>query len=133
MFLFITLTVFSIGMLWIVSHIFCLVYGLHGVWIAWCMDCMVSGVRFREADTCTLYPLMFNCRGGGWYVMCAKAVAVIYCVGIVLIRILYSLFLDERLFVQAFCVWFCVSLEVHEHLVATCLCGCAVVKKCSCG
>ena len=37
---------------------------------------MVSGVRFREADTCMLYPLMFNCRGGGWYVMCAKSVAV---------------------------------------------------------
>ena len=40
------------------------------------MVCMVSGVRFREADTCMLYPLMFNCRGGGWYVMCAKSVAV---------------------------------------------------------
>ena len=40
------------------------------------MVCMVTGVRFREADTCMLYPLMFNCRGGGWYVMCAKSVAV---------------------------------------------------------
>ena len=40
------------------------------------MVCMVSGVRFREADTCMLYLLMFNCRGGGWYVMCAKSVAV---------------------------------------------------------
>ena len=40
------------------------------------MVCMVSGVRFREADTCMLYPLVFNCRGGGWYVMCAKSVAV---------------------------------------------------------
>ena len=40
------------------------------------MICMVSGVRFREADTCTLYPLVFNCRGGSWYVMCAKSVAV---------------------------------------------------------
>ena len=29
-----------------------------------------------EADTCMLYPLVFNCRGGGWYVMCAKFVAV---------------------------------------------------------
>ena len=37
---------------------------------------MVSGVHFKEADTCMLYPLMFNCRGGGWYVMCAKSVAV---------------------------------------------------------
>ena len=24
-----------------------------------------------------------------------------------------------------------MSLEVHEHLIATCLCGCAVVKKCN--
>ena len=40
------------------------------------MVCMVSGVHFREADTCMLYPLVFNCRGGGWYVMCAKSVAV---------------------------------------------------------
>ena len=40
------------------------------------MVCMVSGVRFREADTCMLCPLVFNCRGGGWYVMCAKSVAV---------------------------------------------------------
>ena len=40
------------------------------------MVCMVSGVRFREADTCMLYPLVFNCRGGGWYVRCAKSVAV---------------------------------------------------------
>ena len=40
------------------------------------MVCMVSGVRFWEADTCMLYPLVFNCRGGGWYVMCAKSVAV---------------------------------------------------------
>ena len=38
------------------------------------MVCMVPGVRFGEADTCMLYPLMFNC--GGWYVMCAKSVAV---------------------------------------------------------
>ena len=36
------------------------------------MVCMVSGVCFREADTCMLYPLVFNC----WYVMCAKSVAV---------------------------------------------------------
>ena len=40
------------------------------------MVCMVSGVRFMEADTCMLYPLVFNCRGGGWYVMCAKFGAV---------------------------------------------------------
>ena len=45
-----------------VSHIFCIMCG-----------CKVSGVRFREADT---YPLVFSCRGGGWYVMCAKSVAV---------------------------------------------------------
>ena len=37
------------------------------------MVCMVSGFRFREADMCML---MFNCRGDGWYVMCAKCVAV---------------------------------------------------------
>ena len=40
------------------------------------MVCMVSGVYFKEADTCMLYPLAFNCRGGGWYVMCDKSVAV---------------------------------------------------------
>ena len=40
------------------------------------MVCMVSGVRFREADTCMLYPLVFSCRGGGCYVMCTKSVAV---------------------------------------------------------
>ena len=27
---------------------------------------------------------------------------------------------------------FCVSFEVDEHLIAICLCGCAVVKKCNC-
>ena len=37
---------------------------------------MTSCVHFREADTCLLYQLMFNCRGGDWYVMCAKSVAV---------------------------------------------------------
>ena len=26
-----------------------------------------------------------------------------------------------------------MSFEVHEHLIAICLCGCAVVKKCNCG
>ena len=41
------------------------------------MVCMVSGVHFREADTCMLYPLMLNCRGGGWYAMCTKSAAVI--------------------------------------------------------
>ena len=40
-------------------------YGLHGV-----------RCSFQEADTCMLYSLGFNCRGGGWYVMCAKSVAV---------------------------------------------------------
>ena len=35
------------------------------------MICMVSSVHFRGADTC-----MFNCRGGGLYVMCAESVAV---------------------------------------------------------
>ena len=43
--------VFSIGVSW---HIFCLVYGLHGI-----------RCSFQEADTCMLYPLVFNCRGGG--------------------------------------------------------------------
>ena len=37
---------------------------------------MVSRVHFREADTCMLYPMVFSCRGGGWYVTCAKSVAV---------------------------------------------------------
>ena len=37
------------------------------------MVCIVSGVRFREAYTCMLYPLVFNCRGGGRYVTCAKS------------------------------------------------------------
>ena len=40
------------------------------------MVCMVSGVPFREAYTCMLYPLVFNCRGGGRHVTCAKSVAV---------------------------------------------------------
>ena len=48
-----------------VSHIFCLVHGLHGV-----------RCSFQGSCTCILYPLVFNCRGGGWYVMCAKSVAV---------------------------------------------------------
>ena len=26
-----------------------------------------------------------------------------------------------------------MSFEVHEHLIAICLCGCAVVKTCNCG
>ena len=44
---------------------FCLVYGLHGV-----------RCSFQEADTCMLCSLGFICRGGCWYVMCAKSVAV---------------------------------------------------------
>ena len=40
------------------------------------MVCMVSGVRFREADTWMLYPLLFNCRGDGCYVTYTKSVAV---------------------------------------------------------
>ena len=39
---------------------------------------MVSGVSFKEAATCILYLLMFNCRDGSWYVMCAKSVAVTF-------------------------------------------------------
>ena len=54
------------------------------------MVCMVSGVCFREADTCMLYPLVFNCRG------VPSLWLLLDCVRIVLIRILYSLFLDER-------------------------------------
>ena len=54
------------------------------------MVCMVSGVHFSEADTCMLYPLVFNCRGGGWYVMCAKSVAVTWLCAHCLIRSLYS-------------------------------------------
>ena len=61
------------------------------------MVCMVSGVHFREADTCMLYPLVFNCRGGGWYMLCVPSLWLLLgCVCIVLMRILYSLFLDER-------------------------------------
>ena len=45
-------------------------YILLSVWFAWC-QVFVSGKLIH-----TLYPLMFNCRGGGWYVMCAKSVAV---------------------------------------------------------
>ena len=52
---------------------FCLVYGLHGV------RCLFQGSCY------TVYPLVFNCRGGGWHVMCVKSVAVtslcaIFCV-----------------------------------------------------
>ena len=59
------------------------------------MVCMVSGVRFREADTCMLY----------WCSIVELVVDMLRvpslwlllgCVHIVLIRILYSLFLDER-------------------------------------
>ena len=39
------------------------------------MVCMVSGVCFREADTC-LNLLVLVCRGGGLYVICAKSVTV---------------------------------------------------------
>ena len=37
------------------------------------MVCMVSGVNLFQGSM--LYPLVFNCKGGG-YVMCAKFVAV---------------------------------------------------------
>ena len=37
----------------------------HNILLSVRMVCMVSGVHFREADTCMLYPLVFNCRGGG--------------------------------------------------------------------
>ena len=46
-------------------------YILLSVWFAWC-QVFISG----KLIPCMLYPLMFNCRGGGWYVMCAKSVAV---------------------------------------------------------
>ena len=96
---------------------------------------MVSGVCFREADTCMLYPLVFNCRSGDLYVMCAKSVAVTS----LCVQNCISLFLDERgihhylLSASVWCVCLCESLEVHEHLIAICLCACAVVKKCNCG
>ena len=60
------------------------------------MVCMVSGVHFREAGKCMLYPLMFNCRGGGWYVMCAKSVVVtLLCAHCFDMNFVF-LFLDER-------------------------------------
>ena len=70
--------VFSIGMSWMVSHIFCLVYGLCGI-----------RCSFLEADTCMLYSLVFNCSGGGWYVMCTKSVAVTWPCAHCFIRIMY--------------------------------------------
>ena len=57
---------------------------------------MVSGVHFREADTCMLYPLVFNCRGVVGMLCVPSLWLLLGCVRIVLMRILYSLFLDER-------------------------------------
>ena len=71
--------------------------------------------------------------------MCAKSVAVT-CMAVctVLIRIMYfsvsrclSLFAADKS--NRFVCLFCVSLEVHEHLIVICLCRCAVVKKFNCG
>ena len=58
------------------------------------MACMVSSVRFREADTSMLYPLVFNCRGGGDMLRVPNLWLLLPCMCIVLIRI--SMFLDER-------------------------------------
>ena len=52
---------------------------------------MVSGVHFREADTCMLYPLVFNCRVVIGIV--PSVWLLLGCVRIVLIRIM---FLVER-------------------------------------
>ena len=64
-------------------------YILLSVWFAWC--------HFRNADTCMLYPLVLDC----WIVVVdmlrvPSLWLLLGCVRIVLIRILYSLFLDER-------------------------------------
>ena len=63
MFLFIIVAVFSLGM----SCMDGFTYILLSVWFAWC-QVFVSGKL--------IHALVFNCRGGGWYVMCAKSVAV---------------------------------------------------------
>ena len=61
-------------MSWMVSHIFCLVHGLHGV-----------RCSFQEADTCMLYSLVFNCRG----MLCVPSLWLLLGrVRIVLIRIM---------------------------------------------
>ena len=58
---------------------------------------MASGVRFREANTCMLYPLVFNCRGVVVGMLCVPSLWLLLgCMRIGLIRSLYALFLDER-------------------------------------
>ena len=43
-----------------------------------------------------IYLLVFNCRGGGRYMLCVPSLWLLLgCVHIVLTRILYPLFLDE--------------------------------------
>ena len=64
-------------------------YILLSVWFAWC-QVFISG---KLIHACYIHALVFNCRGG---VMCASLWLLLGCVRIVLIRILYSLFLDER-------------------------------------
>ena len=67
------------------------------------MVCMVSGVCFREADTYMLYPLMFNCRGGGCMFCVPSLWLLLGCVDIALMRIMY------------FSVSRCLSLFATAH------------------
>ena len=70
------------------------------------MVCMVSGVRFREADTCMLYPLVEVVVD---MLHVPSLWLLLGCVRIVLIRILYSLFLDERGIYHYFLPFVCSS------------------------
>ena len=58
------------------------------------MVCMVSDVHFKEADTCMLYPLCSIVEVVVDMLRVPSLWLFLGCVRIVLIRILYSLFLD---------------------------------------
>ena len=121
-------------------------YILLSVWFAWC-QVFVSGKLIHACyiHWCSIVEVVVG-------MLCVPSLWLLLgCVHIVLIRILYSLFLEERgiyhylleltkltkckCFVHVFVLrsYFCVSLQVHEHLIAICLCGCAVLRKCNCG
>ena len=78
------LAVFSIGMLWMVSH-----YILLSVWFAWC-QVSVSGKLIRYIHWCSIVEVVVD------MLRVASLWLLLGCVRIGLVRILYSLFLDER-------------------------------------
>ena len=56
-----------------------------------------------------LYPLMFNCRGGGWYVICAKSVAVTSCV--------CKFFISLFFMIKMKGIYSCNSLSASKNVV----------------